>query len=86
MMGIERTADQALADFTVEAIDEATEILRNGDSSTKLALIKMVLSGAVRSQTDDSEAHLEALKAEARALFAGAVDVGGDSGGTAAVP
>ena len=64
-----RSVEDALADFTVEAIDEATDTLRNGDTGTKLALIKLVLSGAMKAKSEDTEGEIERLKAEARGLI-----------------
>ncbi len=64
-----KTPDEALAEFTVEALEEATEILRHGDAGTKLALIKMVVTGAIKSKETDNEGEIERLKAEARKLL-----------------
>ena len=71
----ERNVEDALVDFTVEAIDEASEILRAGDSQTKLALIKMVLSGALKQKDAEAEGHIEDLKREAREVLAASLEV-----------
>lgn len=73
-MMMARSVDDALVDFTVEAIEEATETLRHGDSATKLALIKMVLSGAIKAKNSDTEGEVEKLKMEARSLISGVLE------------
>lgn len=74
----DKTIEQALVDFTVEAVEEATEILRAGDSQTKLSLIKMVLGGALKAKEQDAETHLEDLKREAREVLAASLEVDGE--------
>jgi len=53
----------ALEGFVVEAIEEATDLLRHGDMATRTQLIRLILSMALRSKdqtpTNDAEEILE---------------------------
>lgn len=61
----------ALTDFIVEAVDEATDLLATGDMSTRLALIKIVLSGAMKAKDNGGAAEAEKVLADTRAAISG---------------
>lgn len=60
----------ALEDFIVEAIDEATEILRHGDMTSRTTLIRTILSMALKAKDSTGTNDAEAILAQTRAAVA----------------
>lgn len=60
----------ALENFVVEAIEEATEILRHGDMASRTALIRTILSMALKAKDNTGAGDAEAVLAQARAVVA----------------
>jgi hypothetical protein len=67
---------RALTGFTVEAIDEARDLLRYGDMPSRMALIKMVLSGALKAKAENGAAEAEEILEQTRKAVAGIFDEG----------
>jgi hypothetical protein len=64
----------ALEDFVVEAIEEATDLLKFGDMATRTQLIRLILSMALKSKDSAASEDAERILAQTRATLAGVVD------------
>lgn len=64
----------ALEDFIVEAVEEATDLLRFGDMTTRTQLIKTVLSMALKAKESSSAGEAEKVLAKAREQIAGILE------------
>jgi hypothetical protein len=63
----------ALEEFVVEAIEEATDLLRTGDMATRTALIRTIVAMALKARDTTSTDQAEAILAQTRAAIAGEV-------------
>lgn len=70
---------RALTGFTVEAIDEARDLLRYGDMPSRMSLIKIVLSGALKAKAENGAAEAEELLEETRRAIAGVLEPNDES-------
>lgn len=65
---------RALEDFIVEAIDEATDILATGDMTTRLALIKTILTSTLKAKEGANSTDAEQILEQARSTLQGLFD------------
>jgi hypothetical protein len=63
----------ALEEFVVEAIEEATDLLRTGDMATRTSLIRTIVAMALKTRDTTSTDQAEAILAQTRAAIAGEV-------------
>jgi hypothetical protein len=63
----------ALEEFVVEAIEEATDLLRTGDMATRTSLIRTIVSMALKARDTTSADQAEEILAQTRAAIAGEV-------------
>lgn len=64
----------ALEDFVVEAIEEATEILRTGDMASRTSLIRTIIAMALKAKDTTSADHAEEILAQTREVIGGILE------------
>ena len=64
----------ALESFIVEAIEEATDLLKFGDMATRTQLIRLILSMALKTKDASAGEDAERMLAQTRAAISGVLE------------
>ena len=64
----------AIEDFIVEAIEEATDLLRTGDMTTRTALIRTIIAMALKTKDTTSADQAERILAQTREMVSGILE------------